>query len=185
MCTRPAIERAGNGNPPPTAGRARFLSQSSSLGVAGAEAQSGSRCGLGQRGPSLITPPKYHTIAVKVVTNSIDPTFGRPPPVAMVDRRWVFLIDPYPPTLNASVDRFRTHRSVMKRALTQPIFHSGRPLQQGCRSGCLGWSEQSGPVRPYATRGYLGTLFLGRCFPPCAKVCWFGLCFIHHVSSLC
>jgi hypothetical protein len=25
---RPAIERAGNGNPPPTAGRARFLSQS-------------------------------------------------------------------------------------------------------------------------------------------------------------
>src|SRR5262245_55537118 len=28
MCTRPAIERAGNGNPPPTAGRARFLSQS-------------------------------------------------------------------------------------------------------------------------------------------------------------
>jgi hypothetical protein len=29
MCTRPAIERAGNGNPPPTAGRARFLSQSS------------------------------------------------------------------------------------------------------------------------------------------------------------
>ena len=28
MCTRPAIERAGNGNPPPTAGSARFLSQS-------------------------------------------------------------------------------------------------------------------------------------------------------------
>jgi hypothetical protein len=44
----------------------------------------------------LITPPKYRTIAVKVVADSIAPTFGRPRAVAMVDRWCVFLIDPYP-----------------------------------------------------------------------------------------
>jgi hypothetical protein len=56
--------------------------------------------GLGQIGPSLIAPPEYHTIAVKVV-HQLD----RPPPlegsraVAMVDRWCVFLIDPYPKAL--------------------------------------------------------------------------------------
>jgi hypothetical protein len=46
-----------------------------------------------------MTAPKYHTIAVKVVADSIDPTFGRPRAAAMVDHRYVFLIDPYPKAL--------------------------------------------------------------------------------------
>jgi hypothetical protein len=40
---------------------------------ASAETRPVSRRDLGQRDLSLITPPKYRTIAVKVVTNSIDP----------------------------------------------------------------------------------------------------------------
>jgi hypothetical protein len=76
------------------------------LGRAGPEAGPG----LGQIGPSLIAPPKYHTIAVRWSSPRWTPTFGRPRAVALVDRWCVFLIDPYPgspPTLTASVDRFR------------------------------------------------------------------------------
>ena len=77
----------------------------------------------------------------EVVIPSMDPTFGRPRAVALVDRWCVFLIDPYPKspsTLNASADRFRRVDHTIRSHHTGVSRSTRTPLAAFTRNGSMG-----------------------------------------------
>jgi hypothetical protein len=81
---------------------------------------------------------------VKVVADSIDPTFGRPRAAALVDHRCVFLIDPYPKPsdferISGPISSDRSHHTGVligrDEAVTDP---TDLCFWKADRAGCVG-----------------------------------------------